>query len=87
MLTEVDERGWSARPVVGVASRVSVFRYARVAAYRGIAVKTPFATVEAIMRHPLGWDLRSENAVREFVRAHPFVAFRPASGAAPSPSR
>jgi len=29
------------------------------------------------MRRVLGWDLRSETAIREFVRALPFVAFRP----------
>ena len=34
----------------------------------------------------LGWgDLRSEDAVREFVRSRPFVAFRPAQ--APQPDR
>ena len=28
----------------------------------------------------LGWgDLREDDAVREFVRAHPFIAFRPAA--------
>jgi deazaflavin-dependent oxidoreductase (nitroreductase family) len=31
-----------------------------------------------VMRRVFGWNLRSENAVKEFVRAHPFVAFRPA---------
>jgi deazaflavin-dependent oxidoreductase (nitroreductase family) len=40
-----------------------------------------------VMRRVLGWDLRSEKAVREFVRTHPFVAFRPAPGPAPRPSR
>jgi hypothetical protein len=30
-----------------------------------------------IVRPVFGWDLRSEKAVREFVRTHPFVAFRP----------
>jgi deazaflavin-dependent oxidoreductase (nitroreductase family) len=43
-------------------------------------------TVEFCVRHPgrlgvmrrvLGWDLRTEPAIREFVRTHPFVAFRP----------
>jgi deazaflavin-dependent oxidoreductase (nitroreductase family) len=43
-------------------------------------------TVEFCLRHPgrlgvmrrvLGWDLRTEPAIREFVRTHPFVAFRP----------
>jgi deazaflavin-dependent oxidoreductase (nitroreductase family) len=43
-------------------------------------------TVEFCLRHPgrlrvlrrvLGWDLRTEAAIREFVRTHPFVAFRP----------
>lgn len=42
--------------------------------------------VEFCLRHParlgvlrrvLGWDLRSDTAIREFVRTHPFVAFRP----------
>jgi deazaflavin-dependent oxidoreductase (nitroreductase family) len=27
----------------------------------------------------LGWDIRTDTAVREFVRARPFVAFRPAA--------
>jgi deazaflavin-dependent oxidoreductase (nitroreductase family) len=45
-------------------------------------------TVEFCLRHPgrlgvmrrvLGWDLRTEAAIREFVRTHPFVAFRPDS--------
>jgi deazaflavin-dependent oxidoreductase (nitroreductase family) len=44
-------------------------------------------TVEFCLRHParsgvlrrvLGWDLRSDAAIKEFVRARPFVAFRPA---------
>lgn len=30
-----------------------------------------------VMRRVLGWDLRTEAAIREFVRTHPFVAFRP----------
>jgi deazaflavin-dependent oxidoreductase (nitroreductase family) len=34
----------------------------------------------AVMRRVIGWDLRSDAAVREFVRTHPFVAFRPAPG-------
>jgi deazaflavin-dependent oxidoreductase (nitroreductase family) len=43
-------------------------------------------TVEFCLRHParlrvmrlvLGWDLRTEAAVRGFVQTHPFVAFRP----------
>ena len=38
-----------------------------------------------LMRRVLGWDLRSEIAVREFVQAHPFVAFRPAPGSALRP--
>ena len=37
-----------------------------------------------VMRGVLGWDLRSDAAVREFVQTHPFVAFRPAPG---SPAR
>lgn len=40
-----------------------------------------------IVRPVFGWDLRSEKAVREFVRTHPFVAFRPAQGSEPRPSR
>jgi deazaflavin-dependent oxidoreductase (nitroreductase family) len=48
--------------------------------------------LEFCLRHParlrvvrpvFGWDLRTEKAIREFVRSHPFVAFRPASGSAP----
>ena len=47
-------------------------------------------TVEFCLRHParlrvlrrvLGWDLRTEAAVRDFVRTHPFVAFRPETAA------
>ena len=43
-------------------------------------------TVEFCLRHParlsvirrvLGWDLRTDAAIREFVQTHPFVAFRP----------
>jgi hypothetical protein len=30
-----------------------------------------------VLRRVLGWDLRSDAAIREFVRTHPFVAFRP----------
>ena len=33
-----------------------------------------------VVRPVFGWDLRSEDAIREFVRTHPFVAFRPAPG-------
>jgi deazaflavin-dependent oxidoreductase (nitroreductase family) len=33
-----------------------------------------------VMRSVLGWDLRSNEAIRTFVREHPFVAFRPAPG-------
>jgi deazaflavin-dependent oxidoreductase (nitroreductase family) len=51
--------------------------------------------LEFCLRHPgrlrivrplFGWDLRSEQAVREFVRTHPFVAFRPVSDPAPTPA-
>lgn len=43
-------------------------------------------TVEFCLRHPgrlgvmrrvLGWDLRTEAAIRQFVQTHPFVALRP----------
>ncbi len=38
-----------------------------------------------VMRRVLGWDLRSEKAIREFVQTHPFVAFRPAPGITNAP--
>lgn len=39
-----------------------------------------------VMRRVLGWDLRSDTSLREFVRTHPFVSFRPAAGGSATPS-
>jgi hypothetical protein len=42
----------------------------------------------ALLNRILGWgDLRQDAAVRAFVRAHPFVAFRPLEQAAPQGDR
>jgi hypothetical protein len=73
------------------ALEVRIGRESFVPRQRFLSEDESFAvTVEFCLRHParvrvlrgvLGWDLRTETAVREFVATHPFVAFSPAAAA------
>lgn len=83
-------RNIRARPALGVC----IGRESFIQQKRFLSEEESFdVCLEFCLRHPariqamrrvLGWDLRSEAAIRQFVRAHPFVAFRPRSG---SPTR
>jgi deazaflavin-dependent oxidoreductase (nitroreductase family) len=73
------------------ALEVRIGRESFVPRQRFLSEDESFAvTFEFCLRHParlqvlrrvLGWDLRTEAAVREFVATHPFVAFRPDAAA------
>jgi deazaflavin-dependent oxidoreductase (nitroreductase family) len=88
------ETDWYRNLRAGPAAKVQLGRDSFTPEHRFLTEGEAFdVTLQFRREHPhrlhlitriLGWgDLREDDAVREFVRAHPFIAFRPA---APEPS-
>jgi len=84
------ETDWYRNLRAGPAAKVRLGRDSFTPEHRFLTEEEAFdVTVQFRRDHPrrmrlitriLGWgDLREDDAVREFVRAHPFIAFRPAA--------
>jgi deazaflavin-dependent oxidoreductase (nitroreductase family) len=84
------ETDWYRNLCAGPAAKVQLGRAAFRPEHRFLTEGEAFdVTIQFRREHPrrmrvitriLGWgDLREDDAVREFVRAHPFIAFRPAA--------
>ncbi|MGZ4594131.1 MAG: nitroreductase family deazaflavin-dependent oxidoreductase [Actinomycetes bacterium] len=92
------ETDWFRNLHAGPAVRVQLGRETFTPEHRFLTEDEAFdVAVQFRREHPhrlrlcsaiLGWDdLRDDTAVRDFIRTHPFVAFRPASQTAAQPPR
>ena len=84
------ETDWYRNLRAGPAAKVQLGRDSYTPEHRFLTEEEAFdVTVQFRRKHPhrmrlitkiFGWgDLRDDDAVREFVRAHPFIAFKPAT--------